>query len=131
MENKDMIMLGYAQYTFEDLEVEHQSQSDKANNSMLSPIVRMDALERLQVLGLITDVYMQLAEAGGDVEGVIFQDALFAVTGKYPQQFVAQATGGILQKANHGIDKSVDVAVDLLRTGANKFGQWLTKVSTK
>ena len=127
MQNKDLFIQEYMGFTFMDMEVEQEQQTAKANNANLSPAIRMNALERIQVIDLALEVYMEAANAGHDVTNMTLSDAFVAVTGKSP----AQVSGGILSRANNGLDRAVDVSIDALRFGANKLGKWLTKVSTK
>jgi hypothetical protein len=127
MQNKDMFIQEYLEFTFEDLEVEHITQTEKANNPKLSPVMRMNALERIQVIDLSLEVYMAAAEAGLDVTRMTLSTALYEVTGKDP----SKGGYGVLSRANQGLDRAVDVSVEAIRLGANKLGQWLTRVSTK
>lgn len=128
MEKKDIVLNGYLGYKFEDLETEQQVQTDKANTQTLSPAARIDAMERMEVIEFATSIYMAAVEEGHDVTGMRFDEAITLVTGVDPT--VNQGVG-LWKKTNEGIDKAVDVSVQILRTGTNKFGQWLTKISTK
>ncbi len=128
MEKKDIVLNGYLSYKFEDLEQEQQVQEQKANTTTLSPAARIDAMERLEVIEFATSVYMGAVEEGHDVTGMRLTDAITLVTGVDP---TVSSEVSLWKRTNQGIDKAVDVSVQLLRTGTNKFGQFLTRISTK
>jgi hypothetical protein len=126
MEKKNMIMAEYAVHTFEDMEAEETVQTSKANNANLSPAIRRDSLDRLEVIGVVKSVYMEAAKKGVNVLGMRFDAAFYIATGKTLE---AMKTPSMITNATTGFvsatDKIVDVAFDKTKVGLNKFASWL------
>lgn len=131
MEKKTMIITEYLPYRFTDLEIEQQSQEMKANNANLSPSIRMDALQRIEVIQLVLEMYMFAVNAGHDVTNMSVETAIYVTTGK---KFENHGHTGVV-RAYHSVDgavgKAVDVTVDATRTGMNWLGRKLQQWSDK
>jgi hypothetical protein len=125
---KNQIITMYAAYRFEDIEIEEQAQMLKANNAALSPTIRRDALDCLEVIELIKEVYMTAAQQGVNILGMRFDLAFQYATGQTLDRYKDR---GIVGSAWSGVDRGIDVSVGVMRTGLNRFGQWLSSKTAK
>lgn len=131
MEKKTMIMNEYLQYRFEDLEVENKSQEMKANNTVLSPAVRVDALTRIEVIGFILEMFMYAVQQGHNVSGMTVETVIEIATGKKIADFHHNGIAKAYHTVDGAVGKAVDITVDGLRIGMNKLGEKLVKWSAK
>jgi hypothetical protein len=131
MEKKDMIMQEYALYSFEDIEIEEKAQVAKANNANLSPVVRMDGLQRMEVIEVVKQVYMEVAKKGMSPFGMRFDAAFYIATGVTLDSMKTGMLGSAGGAFVRSTDKVVDVAFNATRTGLNKFATWLSNKTQK
>lgn len=130
MENKDLVLNQYLDYTMDDLEVEEQLQLERESNLKLSRVIRRDAMDRLEVIEHAKEIYLKAIEycneKGIDFSSEItFRDAIFIATGKD----VDDLAGG--PGLSENIDRFAASAMHVLKTGAGRLGNWLTRVSQK
>jgi hypothetical protein len=132
MEKKDLVMVEYSIYTFEDMEAEEKGQLAKANNVDLSPAIRRDALDRLEVIEVVKSVFMDVVNKGISPVGMRVDQAFFAATGKALHDM---KTSSMLSSATNtfisSTDKIVDVAIEKSKIGLNKFASWLANKTNK
>lgn len=131
MEKKNLITAEYATYKFEDLEVEEQAMNRKANNTNLSPAVRRDALERLEVIEVAKVIFSEVLKKGVSPLGMRFDQAFFIVTGQAMGDMKTSALGNLGAGFVRSTDKIADKAIDVTRNGLNKFATWLSNKTTK
>lgn len=125
---KNQIITMYSAYRFEDIEIEEQSQMMKANNAHLSPIIRRDALDCLEVIELIKEIYMTVVVQGVDVSGMRLDMAFYTATGQHLDRYRDR---NVVGAAWSGVDRGIDTTVQTMRVGLNRFGQWLSSKTSK